>query len=741
MTQTVTPKTQPRPRALARLADLSYRRRGRVVLAWVAALFLVFGLSASLAGEYSADYSAHGSDSDQAQQLLNDRFPGQAGQTIDVVVRTDGRADAPAVRTEVERLLAAAGEVRHVVGTSSPYEAPGGISRDGKTALGGIQTDVPLSESMPVADTKRILRLAEDVNRPGLRVELGGQPVAEAEAGAIGSEAIGLIAAAIILLVTFGSVIAAGLPIFVAVLGLAIGTALIGLLAAVIETPDWALSLAAMMGIGVGIDYVLLMLTRFREFIGQGMAPRAATVATVETAGRAVLVAGSTVVISLLGLFATDLNYMQGAAVATIAVVLVIMIAAVTLLPALLGYLGTRVDRLRLPGTRHRPVGGSPMWARWSHLVQRRPWPALAIAVAILAVLAVPFFGVRYGFPDAGNEPSERSARQAYDLVSEGFGPGFNGPLLVVAEQPAGQSGAPVAALADRLRTTPGVASVAEPQRDRAGTTALLVVTPTTAPQDAATERLVRTIRDDLVPTVTGAEVHVGGATAQAIDTNEDIVSKLPLLIGGVVVLSFLLLLVVFHSIVVAVKAALLNVLSIAAAYGVVGYVLEGGWAGKLIGIDTPTPLPAFIPVLMFAILFGLSMDYEVFLISRIREYWLKTGDNSRAVADGVAATGRVITAAAAIMVSVFLAFAISPDVFLKVIGIGLATAIFVDATIVRMLLVPAIMQLMGRANWWLPGWLDRKLPELHVEGPAEPTDLSSLPAPRAGHEREQAPV
>jgi RND superfamily putative drug exporter len=419
-----------------------------------------------------------------------------------------------------------------------------------------------------------------------------------------------------------------------------------------------------------------------------------------------VLVAGSTVVVSLLGLFGMGLTAMRGAAVVTIIAVLVVMLAAVTLLPALLGFVGHRIDRLRLPVPRssRRPLG-----ARWAVGVQRRPWLALGGGLAVLVLLALPFLGVRYGFPDAGNDRAGTTTRQAYDMLAEGFGPGANGPLLLVSED----DGAALAQVRDRVADTPGVAAVTPPQAAPGGGASMMTVLPTTSPQSADTERLVGTLRDE----VAGTGIHVGGVTAAAVDTNEDMASRLPLLIGGVVGLSFLLLLTVFRSVAVAIKAAVLNLLSLAAAYGVVALVLQGGWAGRLIGIDTPTPLPAFIPVLMFAVLFGLSMDYEVFLLTRIRERWLRTGDNSRSVTEGLTRTARVVTAAAAIMIAVFAAFVPSPVIFLKVIGVGMAAAILIDATVVRMLLVPAVMQLLGRVNWWLPAWLDRILPRVQVEG------------------------
>jgi len=725
------PTQTPTPGPLGRIARVAFRRRGRVVLGWVAVLAVAIGLSAAFAGDFAADYSAPGSDSKQAQDLMEGRFPAQAGDTVDVVVRADAAATDPAVQADVTALLDELAGLPHVASIEDPYATPGNISADGRTLVAHLKLDVTNPVDMPIEDTERLLTAADAGERPGLEIALGGQSVQIAEQGEIGSEGIGLAAAAIILLLTFVSVVAAGLPILVAVAGLAVSGALTGLVAALIDVPDWSTALATMMGIGLGIDYVLLMVTRFREWRAAGLDPESATVATLDTAGRSVLVAGSTVMVSMLGLLATGLSFMRGASVVTIVAVLVVLAAAVTLFPALLGYFGRWIDRLRLPLGRRRPVqvaaGGhvepARGWVRWSRLVDRHSIIASLAGVAVLLALAAAFLGVRFGFPDAGNDVEGRSTRQAYDTLAEGFGAGANGPLLLVADLSQGGDTASLQALADDVGATAGVSAVTPPQLNTAGDTALLTVVPTTGPQDGATEDLVRTLRDDVIPAATegtGADVHVGGVTATAIDTTSNIADRLPLLIGGVVALSMLVLLLSFRSIAIPVTAALMNLLSVAAAYGVVALLLEGGWAGQLIGIDTETPMPAFIPVLMFAVLFGLSMDYEVFLVSRMRESWIRTRDNGRAIVDGLAGTGRVITAAAAIMVAVFAAFVPSPDVFLKVIGVGMAAAILVDATVVRMLLVPAVMHLLGRANWWLPAWLDRRLPQLHVEGQPE---------------------
>jgi putative drug exporter of the RND superfamily len=503
---------------------------------------------------------------------------------------------------------------------------------------------------------------------------------------------------------------------------------LVGVVTAVTDVPDWSTALASMMGIGIGIDYVLLMVTRFREWRAAGLDPERATVATLDTAGRAVLVAGSTVVVSMLGLFAMGLSFAQGAAAVTIVAVLVVMAAAMTLFPALLGFFGRWVDRLRLPLGRRRPVhvaaGGhiepSGGLVRWSRLIERNSVLAALAGVVVLVALALPFRDMRFGFPDAGNRAEDQTTRQAYDMLGDAFGAGANGPLLLAAGLDTQGDTADLDRLAGQLFDTPDVAVVNPPLLNEAGDTAIMTVLPTTGPQDEATEGLIDTLRDDVIPAArdgTGTEVHVGGVTATSIDSTANVASRLLFLIAGVVAISVLLLLASFRSIVIPITAAMMNLLSVAAAYGVVALALQGGWFGQLIGIDTATPLPAFIPVIMFAVLFGLSMDYEVFLVSRMRESWGRRAPNRRAIVSGLAGTERVITAAAAIMVAVFVAFVPGPTVMLKVIGVGMAAAILVDATVVRLLLVPAVMQLLGRANWWLPAWHDRRLPQLHVEG------------------------
>jgi len=719
---TIIPVTQstfdtPRPGPLGRLGGLAFRRRGRVLVAWAVALLAAFGLSAAFGGEYANGATAPGSDSEQAQVLLSDRFTAQSGDTVRVLVRADD-VNAAEVRGAVRALLDELGRLPHVTSVEDPYTTRGSITADGRTLAARLYLDVVNPNDMPVEATERLLATAGAAERDGLEIALGGRAVQLAEANRSGSEMVGLLAAAVILLVMFGSVVAAGLPLAMAIGGLAVSAGLIGVAAAVVDVPDFAPLIGMTLGIALGIDYALLMVTRFREWRAMGLSSEAATVATLDTAGRAVLVAGCTVMVSMSGLFAVGLSNLNGTAVVTMIATLVVMAAAMTLFPALLGYLGRWIDRLRIPLGRRRaaPGGAGPTagWTRWSRLVRRHSVLATVTSVVLLLLLAVPFLGVHFALPDAGNDPEGTSNRQAYEMLAEGFGAGANGPLLVVAP---GADGAALQRLQAGLAGTAGVSAVSPPRLG--GDTALITVVPTTGPQEAATEDLVRTLREKVIPG-SGVEAHVGGSTAATIDVNASIADRLALLIGGVVVVSMLLLLVAFRSIVIAVTAAVMNLLSVAAAYGVAAYFLEGGWAGRLIGIDTPTPMAAFVPVIMFALLFGLSMDYEVFLISRVREAWVRTRDNGQAITAGLASTGRVITAAAAVMIVVFAAIIPSDQVFIKVFGVGMVAAILVDATIIRMLLVPAVMHLLGRANWWLPRFMERRLPQLHIEGPAE---------------------
>ena len=696
---------------LATFAKTMYRRRRLVVAAWLVALVTVSAAAARWGGEDRVDYTIAGSDSAAAQALLQAEFPEQSGDAVLLLFSAPGGVDEPGVAGRIQAAQFHASTIPHVRDVRTTAVSP-----DGTVLLTTVQLDAT-AEKVPVETVQELMDLAIEADADDLTVEAGGAAVQSAENMEAGSEQIGMIAALVILLVAFGSVLAAGLPVLVALLGIGVTLGFVELMKHAFMVPEWAPNLVMMICIGIGIDYALFILTRYRTALADGQDPEQAVVTAVTTAGRAVLFAGGTVVISLLGLTAMGMEYLYGTAAVTVLGVFVVLLASLTLLPAVLGFAGRNIDRLRVPFVRG-DRGDAGLWARWSRVVQHRPVVTGTLALGALLVLAAPFGDMRFGYPDAGTGPETLTSRRAYDLTAEAFGPGANSPLIVAVDV----NGDPRAVddLQGALTATDGVALVLPPDRSADGETAALVVIPTTGPQDEATEQLIRTLRDDVVPgAVAGseAEVHVGGATAAFLDESEFMGGRLPVFIGAVLLLSFVLLLVVFRSVLVAVKAAIMNLLSIGAAYGVMAVALSGGWFGELLGIHEPTPIPAWAPMMMFALLFGLSMDYEVFLLSRIREEYERTGDNATSVAHGMARTGRVISAAAAIMVTVFAAFMLGDAVLMKVIGLGMATAIFVDATIVRMVLVPSTMELLGDRNWWLPRWLDRMLPAIDVEG------------------------
>jgi RND superfamily putative drug exporter len=539
---------------------------------------------------------------------------------------------------------------------------------------------------------------------------------------------VGLAAAIVVLLIAFGSLLAMGLPVVTALLGLGTGFGAIALASQVIDMPDFSSELAAMIGLGVGIDYSLFIVTRFRQNHLGGDGVRGATVAAMDTAGRAVLFAGSTVIIALLGMFVLGVSFLDGLAISSAIAVLFTMLAALTALPALLSRIGERIGRGRR--ARQRADGGSAagFWGRWARLIRRHPWPAAVAGLAIMLVFAIPALSMRMDMSDAGNDPAGTTTRKAYDLMAEGFGRGFNGPLQIVAQLPHPNDKQALGGIAAALRDTPGVASASPPRISPNGRTAVFQASPRSAPQAAATGDLVRTLRDTVLPPVarsTGATVLVGGPTAGSIDFTHVLSGKLPLFIAVVVGLAALLLLIVFRSVVIPVQAAVMNLLSIGAALGVTVAVFQYGWLAGLVGVDKG-PIESWIPVMLFAIVFGLSMDYEVFLVSRIHEEWTRRRDPSRAVVEAVATTGRVITAAATIMVCVFLAFVLLPERQVKMFGLSLASAVFLDAFVIRSLLLPAVLELLGRWTWWFPKRLGRRLPRL-------PTEAGPRPAAEGG--------
>src|SRR4051794_26828059 len=709
-------------RRLARLADISYRHRGKMVLGWIAAMVVIIGVGSSLAGDFNANYDTPNSDSKAASDITKSRFGGYSGQEIYAVAKNPaGFASKTAAAQRLQPFFAQAQRVEHI-----DQHTEIRLSQNRQIATTTLPMTVPGWE-MTKDQGKQLIAAADDNSANGLDIKLGGDPIYAAQSQS-SPEGIGFLGAAIVLLIAFGSLVAAGLPLAIALVGLGISSGgLIPLLANVIDVPDWTTAVSGLIGIGVGIDYALLVLTRFRSALRDGKDRHDAVVEAVTTAGRSVIIAGSTVVVAVLGLVLTGLSYMYGVAFSAGIAVLTVMLASISLLPALLSYLGPRVDKLRIPflgrslkkADEDEVPGRELPAARWSHMVQRRPWPFAIGALALLLALAAPALGMRLGFPDAGNDPPDTMTRQAYDLNTQGFGPGSNGPVVVATTFSNPSDRGTIDQLAADIRTDPDVAFVQAPRLNQAGDAAIITVIPKSSPQDQATENLVHRLRDNTVPGAVGGrpvDVKIGGVTAALEDQSTYMTDRMPLFIAGVVGLSFLLLLLAFHSPLISLKAAIMNLLSVSAAYGVMTLAAKGGGFSNLIGIDHEVPIAPFMPVMMFAILFGLSMDYEVFLISRIREEYLKDGNTSRAVADGLAKTARVITAAAAIMVVVFLAFLAAQDVFLKLFGIGLASAILLDATVVRMVLVPAVMQLLGKWNWWIPSWLERRLPSLDVE-------------------------
>ena len=714
---------EPPGGVFARLAGFCHRRRGTVLVLWLLALVGVWAVAGTVGDDYRQDYSLPGTDSQRAAQLLEEHGSAQGGGTLDIVLHDPAGLREDATEQRVRDMLAQVAELPHVAQVLDPYQDPSAMSPDGTTGFATVVLDVD-SEDMPKPDTQRVLDTAREIQGEGMQVELGGEPargLGEAEGGA--TEGIGILAALIILVFMFGTVVAAGLPVITAVFAVGSAVGVVTLASHPFAIADYTTYVMMLVGLGVGIDYALLIFVRYRAELLAGATPELSTRRALDAAGRTVFFAGCTVIVALLGLVALGLGSLQGMALSVALTVLFTMLGALTLLPALLGLFGARFARqFRARAAKRARRGRAPQGNAWraiARAVQRRPLAALLVSLVALGALSIPAAGLRLGFADAGNDPADTTGRKAYDLLSEAFGPGFNGPLVVVTE--GGEQGAAGAAeqAARALAEVPGVETVAPPIPTEDGSVATLLVFPDSAPQDEATSELVSRLRAEVLPDVaarTGASYLVGGATAAAEDFSAKVASRMPVFVVLVVGVSLLLLMAVFRSLLIPLKAALLNLLSIGAALGAMTLVFQHGWFGMEKG-----PIEAYLPVMVFAIVFGLSMDYEIFLVSRIHEEWERGGDHRHAVREGLAHTGSVITAAGAIMIVVFGAFMLSPDRMLRQFGFGMAVAILVDAMVIRCLIVPAAMQLFGRRAWWLPAPVARLLPRIRLEGGAAP--------------------
>ena len=768
-----------------RLGTWCHDHRWRVVLLWVAALFVLGGLSSAIGTDFKEDFNGPDVESQVGFDTLDEHFGGQgAGLSGTIVFRADQGVTDPEVRDAMSALFADL-DARDDVTIASPYAEGGGhqIAAQGPDAGRIAYADVEMPDGTTWSEATELAEeiLAGAPGIEGLQVEVGGQNFAAFDEPS--SEVIGLAFAVVILIVAFGSVMAMGLPVAVALAGISVGTTLLLLSTNVLAVPDFAQFLGLMIGLGVGIDYALFIVTRYRENLHHGHTVPEAVAIALDTAGRAVTFAGVTVVISFLGMLVMGVAFVSGLAISAALVVATTVVASLTLLPALLGFAGERVEVTRWRGliaaglvaVALLAVGlGAPAVAlpalvlaavtialgfalaplkrevpmretkaitttrayRWSRLIQRRPWPSFVVGTLVLVILAIPVLGLRLGFSDEGNYAEDTTTRQAYDLLADGFGPGFNGPLIMTAELPAGGGDlADLDAIGAAVGADAGVAFVtpAIPNDPDDPTAVLWRVIPTTAPQDAETTSMVNRLRGDVLPAVedeAGVDVAITGFTAVGVDFSDYLSERIVYFFGAVLILSFLLLMTVFRSVLVPLKAVIMNLLSIGAAYGVVVAIFQWGWFGGITGVE-PAPIEPFIPMMLFAIVFGLSMDYEVFLLSRVKEEWNRTGDAHLSVANGLATTAKVISAAAAIMVVVFGSFLLESDRVLKLFGTGLAVAVLLDATVVRMLLVPATMELLGERNWWLPRWLDRILPRIDVEGtPDAVSEIDDDPDP-----------
>ena len=718
------------------------RHRGRVLVVWVLVVGALLAVAQTAGGEFSEEFGIPGTESHAAQELLAERFPEQSGGSARLVFHApDGQLTDAAPADAVAATLESVRQLPTVTVVGDPYAGRGGsLSADGTIGFADVRYGLPIGELGSQAIDE--LDAAVEVGREkGLEVELSGELPSYFQSPHLGGAemVLKITAALVIMLVAFGSIIATGLPLGLALFGLAAGAGLIRLLAIVADVPSSSLLLGVMLGLGAGIDYALFIVTRHRQNLAEGADVEDSIGRAIATAGQAVVFAGGTVIIAIGGLVVAGIPAAAIMGASAAIVVAVMVLASITLLPALLGFAGSNIDRFRLPGMQARvEAGENNVWGRWARHVAGRPWRYLIASVLVLGLLAVPLLDMRLAMPDASTASEDETRRQAHELLVEGFGAGFSGPLVLTVDLRDADAEATLVTLRQGIAKDPQVAQVSPPVPNAAGNAAVMQITARTGPSELETEELVHRLRDETIPqalAATDAEAYIGGITASNIDLTDRAGQRLPWFIATIIVLSLVLLMMVFRSVWVPVKAATMNVLSIGAGYGAVVAVFQWGWLGGLFGLDGPVPVVSMVPMLMFAILFGLSMDYEVFLLSRTREEYLRSGDNTGSVVAGISNTARVITSAALIMIVVFTGFALGDNIIIQQIGLGLAVAVFIDATIVRVALVPSTMVLLGDRNWWMPPWLGRLLPHLDIEGDsALPHQLLLADGERPGH-------
>ena len=722
---------------LRRLGEWCARHFVIVIIAWLVALVALQVVSREFGGAYSDNFSLPQAQAQKGLDVLKAHDP-QAGGYSSQIVLHDDQQSLTALSSQMSTTVADLEKLPHVLSAQNPLSAPatpsgqqnvGPLSDDKKTAYITVRFDVQPStlgdDYLNGVDTA-----VQPLRSAGAEAEYGG-PLGELARPAADdrvSELIGFGVAIIVLLVGFGSVIAAVVPLLSALISVVGGLAILGLLAAAFTFATVSPTLATMIGLGVGIDYALFMLTRHRQNLFDGMDPVRAAGQAASTSGHAVLVSGCTVIIALAGLSASGVSFISLLGVAAAVTVVSAVVGALTLVPALLGFIGRHIDRYHVrPPVAETEAGASDTpqgtWHRYAQRVERRPLWFLSAGVAVVVVLAIPLFSIQLGHIGDGADPTSFTDRRAYDLMADAFGPGSNGPLTVVIDQtnvPQSQRSDLASKAQQSLDKIQGAAAVTPLTPTQDGDLLVGTVYSTKSPQNSATTDLTNSLVDDTLPdTVQGTDAkgYVTGTTATQVDFRDIVASQLPVIIAVVVGLAFLIILAVFRGLLVAVKAAVLNVLSIAASYGVVVAVFQWGWGGPALGVHGKVPIESYVPMMMFAIVFGLSMDYEIFLLSRVHEAWLRTGDAKASVAHALEITARVITCAALIMVSVFAAFIVSDNIVVKMLGLGLAVSVLIDATVVRLLMVPAVMTLLGRHAWWMPRWLDRVMPHIDAEG------------------------